>query len=133
MGEWRMGGRRDRATRKTKNCKDAQKPGARQPTDAVQYLSCLLTLHTAVMSFEILFPFGLWVFGPGWLQLNHSRKQRAPASSAVIHGLQANSPWSLALGLRDVPMWLARGNSSSPLWRYPGARARVLIEPVALS
>ena len=23
-------------------------------------LSCLLTLYTAVMSFEILFPFGLW-------------------------------------------------------------------------
>ena len=29
------------------------------------YLSCLLTLYTAVMSFEILFPFGLWVFEPG--------------------------------------------------------------------
>ena len=30
-------------------------------------LSCLLTLYTAVMSFEILFPFGLhglWVFEP---------------------------------------------------------------------
>ena len=26
----------------------------------------LLTLYTAVMSFEILFPFGLWVFEPGW-------------------------------------------------------------------
>ena len=35
-------------------------------------LSCLLTLYTAVMSFEILFPFGLWVFEPGWL-LNHSQ------------------------------------------------------------
>ena len=35
-------------------------------------LSCLLTLHTAVMSFEILFPFGLWVFEPDWL-LNHSQ------------------------------------------------------------
>ena len=30
-------------------------------------LSCLLALYTAVMSFEILFPFGLWVFEPGWL------------------------------------------------------------------
>ena len=30
-------------------------------------LSCLLTLYTAVMSFEILFPFGLWVFEPDWL------------------------------------------------------------------
>ena len=29
--------------------------------------SCLLTLYTAVMSFEILFPFGLWVSEPGWL------------------------------------------------------------------
>ena len=28
-------------------------------------LSCLLTLYTAVMSFEILFPFGLRVFEPG--------------------------------------------------------------------
>ena len=35
-------------------------------------LSCLLTLYTAVMSFEILFPFGLWVFEPDWL-LNHSQ------------------------------------------------------------
>ena len=35
-------------------------------------LSCLLTLYTAVMSFEILFPFGLWVSEPGWL-LNHSQ------------------------------------------------------------
>ena len=35
-------------------------------------LSCLLTLYTAVMSFEILFPFGLWVFEPGWL-LVHSQ------------------------------------------------------------
>ena len=35
-------------------------------------LSSLLTLYTAVMSFEILFPFGLWVFEPGWL-LDHSR------------------------------------------------------------
>ena len=26
-----------------------------------------LTLYTAVMSFEILFPFGLWVSEPGWL------------------------------------------------------------------
>ena len=28
--------------------------------------------YTAVMSFEILFPFGLWVSEPGWL-LNHSQ------------------------------------------------------------
>ena len=35
-------------------------------------LSCLLILYTAVMSFEILFPFGLWVSEPGWL-LNHSQ------------------------------------------------------------
>ena len=35
-------------------------------------LSCLLTLYTAVMSFEILFPFGLWVFEPDWL-LDHSQ------------------------------------------------------------
>ena len=35
-------------------------------------LSCLLTLYTAVMSFEILFPFGLWVSEPDWL-LNHSQ------------------------------------------------------------
>ena len=35
-------------------------------------LSCLLALYTAVMSFEILFPFGLWVFEPGWL-FNHSQ------------------------------------------------------------
>ena len=35
-------------------------------------VSCLLTLYTAVMSFEILFPFGLWVSEPGWL-LNHSQ------------------------------------------------------------
>ena len=35
-------------------------------------LSCLLTLYTAVMSFEILFPFGLWVFEPDWL-FNHSQ------------------------------------------------------------
>ena len=35
-------------------------------------MSCLLTLYTAVMSFEILFPFGLWVSEPGWL-LNHSQ------------------------------------------------------------
>jgi len=35
-------------------------------------LSCLLTLYTAVMSFEILLPFGLWVFEPGWL-LDHSQ------------------------------------------------------------
>ena len=35
-------------------------------------LSCLLTFYTAVMSFEILFPFGLWVFEPDWL-LNHSQ------------------------------------------------------------
>ena len=38
----------------------------------VLVLSCLLTLYTAVMSFEILFPFGLWVFEPGWL-LDHSQ------------------------------------------------------------
>ena len=35
-------------------------------------LSCLLTLYTAVMSFEILFPFGLWVSEPDRL-LNHSQ------------------------------------------------------------
>ena len=35
-------------------------------------LSCLFTLYTAVMSFEISVPFGLWVFGPGWL-LDHSQ------------------------------------------------------------
>ena len=35
-------------------------------------LSCLLTLYTAVMSFEILFPFGLWVIEPDWLR-NHSQ------------------------------------------------------------
>ena len=29
-------------------------------------LSCLLALYAAVMSFEILFPFGLWVFEPSW-------------------------------------------------------------------
>ena len=34
--------------------------------------SCLLTFYTAVMSFEILFPFGPWVSEPGWL-LNHSQ------------------------------------------------------------
>ena len=38
----------------------------------VTVLSCLFTLYTAVMSFEILFPFGLWVFEPDWL-LNHSQ------------------------------------------------------------
>ena len=43
---------------------DSQGPGL--------VLSCLLTLYTAVMSFEILFPFGLWVSEPGWL-LNHSQ------------------------------------------------------------
>jgi len=32
----------------------------------------LLTLYTSVMSFEVLFPFGLWVFEPGWL-LDHSQ------------------------------------------------------------
>ena len=41
-----------------------------------EVLSCLLFLYTAVMSFEILFPFvlqfGLWVFEPGWL-LDHSQ------------------------------------------------------------
>ena len=42
-----------------------------QPTADGLVLSCLLTLYTAVMSFEILFPFGLWVSEPGWL-LNHS-------------------------------------------------------------
>ena len=38
-------------------------------------LSCLLTLYTAVMSFEILFPFGLWVFvfEPDCL-LNHNQQ-----------------------------------------------------------
>ena len=38
------------------------------------YESCLLlvALYAAVMSFEILFPFGLWVSEPGWL-LNHSQ------------------------------------------------------------
>ena len=37
-------------------------------------LSCLflLTLYTAVMRIEILFPIGLWVFEPGWL-LDHSQ------------------------------------------------------------
>ena len=30
-------------------------------------LSSLSTLYTAVMSFEILFPFGLGVFEPDWL------------------------------------------------------------------
>ena len=37
-------------------------------------LSCLdfrFTLYTAVLSFEIMFPFGLWVFESGWL-LDHS-------------------------------------------------------------
>ena len=29
-------------------------------------LSCLLTLHTSVISFEILLPFGLVARGPGW-------------------------------------------------------------------
>ena len=38
----------------------------------VLVLSCLLTLYTSVMSFGILFPFGLWVSEPGWL-LNHSQ------------------------------------------------------------
>ena len=34
------------------------------------FLSCLCwsyQVYTAVMSFEILLPFVLWVFGPGWL------------------------------------------------------------------
>ena len=35
-------------------------------------LSCLLIFCTAVMIFEILFLFGLWVFEPDWL-LNHSQ------------------------------------------------------------
>ena len=31
-------------------------------------LSCLLALYTAVLSFEILFSFGLWIFvEPDWL------------------------------------------------------------------
>ena len=37
----------------------------------VVVLSCLLALYTAVMSFEILFPFGRWVFEPDWL-LDHT-------------------------------------------------------------
>ena len=41
-------------------------------------LSCLLTLYTAVMSFEILFPFGLWVSEPGWLLSRWSRCTRVP-------------------------------------------------------
>ena len=38
------------------------------------FLIFLLLLHvyTAVMSFKILFPFGLWVFEPDWL-LDHSQ------------------------------------------------------------
>ena len=35
---------------------------AQSPRPSCLVLSCLLTLYTAVMSFEILFPFGLWVF-----------------------------------------------------------------------
>ena len=46
--------------------------GTRVNDQACLVLSCLLTLYTAVMSFEILFPFGLWVSEPGWL-LNHSQ------------------------------------------------------------
>ena len=38
--------------------------GTRVIDQACLVLSCLLTLYTAVMSFEILFPVGLWVFGP---------------------------------------------------------------------
>ena len=34
--------------------------------------TAVMTFYTAVMSFEILFPFGLWVFEPDWL-LNHSQ------------------------------------------------------------
>ena len=48
----------------------AERGGAEAIIERV--LSCLLALYTAVMSFEILFPFGLWVFEPGWL-LNHSQ------------------------------------------------------------
>ena len=36
------------------------------------------------MSFEILFPFGLWVFEPGWL-LNHSQLVwRCPCFSQIV-------------------------------------------------
>ena len=45
--------------------------GARNQDNCL-VLSCLLTLYTAVMSFEIPFPFGLWVFEPGWV-LDHSQ------------------------------------------------------------
>ena len=58
-----------------KDQKLQRRPKARRSaTDrrTVLVLSCLLTLYTAVMSFEILFPFGLWVFEPDWL-LNHSQ------------------------------------------------------------
>ena len=66
------------------NTKTAMAGGARKPTlprscrraqpatDHSLVLSCLLTLYTAVMSFEILFPFGLWVFEPDGL-FNHSQ------------------------------------------------------------
>ena len=44
---------------------DSTSSNIKQLLDSV--LSCLLTVYTAVMSFEILFPFGLWVSEPGWL------------------------------------------------------------------
>ena len=59
-----------------------------EPVDACLVLSCLLTLYTAVMSFEILFPFGLWVFFEPDRLLNHSQLSRsmpvllAPCQSA---------------------------------------------------
>ena len=49
---------------------DATEKGSLGPNTVVN--SNLLALYIAVMSFEILFPFGLLVFEPDWLP-NHSQ------------------------------------------------------------
>ena len=44
---------------------ESERPGFMPPrVTPGLVLSCLLTVYTAVMSFEILFPFGLWVSEP---------------------------------------------------------------------
>ena len=65
------------------------------------------------MSFEILFPFGLWVFGPGWL-LDHSQLVwRRPCSSQNESGRcpSVNSGTDLMVCCACVCVWLMCGSA----------------------
>ena len=57
-------------------------------------LSCLLTLYTAVMSFEILFPFGLWVIEPDWPAPGPEPEKCPPAAHMSFrHQVKLRTSW----------------------------------------